>query len=178
MRSLIADILKKQWLLLFIAKTLPCIDYFNHTMRPYLLKWAGVEVSAGCVVHPGIEITSGPLQIGNNSFINNDVRFECTGCVHIGSFCQIGPRVSFETVTHPLELVANQHRPVLSKPISVEDYVWIGSSAIILAGVTIGRGSVVGAGAVVTKDVPAYSLVVGNPARVLRQINNSGNKPS
>jgi acetyltransferase-like isoleucine patch superfamily enzyme len=170
MKALISDILDKHWLLVSSAAVLPCIAYVNHTLRPRLLRWADVDVGEGCVIHPGIEITRGPLSFGNNTFINTDTRFECTGGIHIGAYCQVGPRTSFETVTHSLEPIMGQHRPVSAKPIVIGDYVWIGSNAIILAGVTIGEGSVVAAGAVVTEDVPSYTLVGGVPARAIREI--------
>jgi maltose O-acetyltransferase len=168
--SFVSDIFDKRWVLMAIAATLPCIDYFNHTMRPRLLRWAGVDVAEGCVIHPGIEITRGPLSVGKNTFINTDSRFECTGGIQLGAYCQIGPRTSFESVTHSLEPIVGQHRPVSSEPIVIEDYVWIGSNAIVLAGVTIGEGSVVAAGAVVTENVPAFTVVAGVPARVIRNI--------
>jgi len=175
MKALISDILNKHWLLVATAAVLPCIGYMNYAFRPRLLRWADVDVGEGCVIHPGIEITRGPLSFGNNTFVNTDTRFECTGGIRIGSYCQIGPRTSFETVTHSLEPVMGQHRPLSSNPIIIEDYVWIGSNAIILAGVTIGRGSVVAAGAVVTEDVPDYTLVAGVPARIIRQIERPDN---
>jgi acetyltransferase-like isoleucine patch superfamily enzyme len=81
----------------------------------------------------------------------------------------IGPNVSIITAGHPLE--PSQRRVVtVGKPIVVEKGVWIAAGAIIIGGVTIGEHSVIAAGSVVTKDVPANSLVGGNPARVIRSI--------
>lgn len=87
----------------------------------------------------------------------------------------VGPSVSFYSGTHPLDYrVRNGTRgPESGQPITIEEDCWIGGNATILAGVTIGRGSVVGAGSVVTKSIPPESVAVGNPARVIRNIDTS-----
>ena len=87
----------------------------------------------------------------------------------IGENCQIAPRVSFETSNHGLIYKKNKGRGTFTKPIIVEDEVWIGANAVLTAGVRIGKHSVVAGGSVVTKDVPAYTVVGGNPARILKQ---------
>ncbi|MEE4213008.1 MAG: DapH/DapD/GlmU-related protein [Parvularcula sp.] len=76
---------------------------------------------------------------------------------------------SIATVGHPSEI-----ETILANPIAIEDKVWIGFGATILKGVTIGEGAIVAAGAVVTKDVPPYSIVAGNPARVVRNLAETG----
>lgn len=83
----------------------------------------------------------------------------------------LGPSVQLYTPEHPLD-VETRHRQNLeyALPITIGDNVWIGGNAIVLSGVCIGEGSVVGAGSVVTCDVPAFTLVVGNPARVMRRL--------
>lgn len=83
----------------------------------------------------------------------------------------LGPSVQLYTPEHPLD-VETRHRKELeyALPITIGDNVWIGGNAIVLSGVCIGEGSVVGAGAVVTSDVPPFTLVVGNPARVMRRL--------
>jgi maltose O-acetyltransferase len=90
--------------------------------------------------------------------------------VTIGNDVQIGPRVMFETVSHDLEYVPGRLRKSQTKPIVVEDGVWIGAGAIVTQGVTIGRGAVIAAGAVVTSDVPANTVAGGVPARTIRAI--------
>ena len=142
----------------------------NDTMRPRLLRRAGVDVGRGCVILPGFEMTGGSIKLGQNCFINTNVRFESTGGIQLGAFCQVGPRVCFETVSHPLPPVLNQHRSVIAAPIVIGDYVWVAANATILPGVTIGEGAVIAAGAVVTKDVAAYTVVGGVPAKLLRQV--------
>ena len=81
--------------------------------------------------------------------------------------------MQFLTPTHPLNPVDRAAYWEGGKPINVEDNVWIGGGAIILGGVTIGKNSVIGAGTVVTKDVPANSVVVGNPGRVVRTLDEN-----
>ncbi|KAA6212094.1 sugar O-acetyltransferase [Streptomyces albofaciens JCM 4342] len=106
---------------------------------------------------------------GENVFVNQGCTFMDKGGIRIGNGVMIGPKVSLITGGHPLPLA--ERREYLSfAPIVVEDDVWIGASAVILQGVTIGAGAVVAAGAVVTRDVPARTLVVGVPARVIKAI--------
>lgn len=87
----------------------------------------------------------------------------------------VGPNVSFFSATHPLDPVVRKgtQGPELGKEIHIGDDCWIGGNAIILPGVTLGRGVVVGAGSVVTKSVPAFTVVAGNPAKVLRKIDTA-----
>lgn len=109
--------------------------------------------------------------VGRGTFMNTEVRFGVpVDKVIIGSEVEIGPRVMFETVNHGLKYVPGKGRGVSTKPICVEDRVWIGAGAIILQGVTIGHDAIVAAGAVVTRNVEPYSLVGGVPARLLRKL--------
>ena len=96
----------------------------------------------------------------------------------------IAPNVQIYTATHPIDLnerltpVETQHgteyvRHTYALPVTIEDGCWIGGGTVILPGVSIGKGSVIGAGSVVTKSIPANSLAVGNPCRVIRKINLS-----
>lgn len=101
--------------------------------------------------------------------------------VFIGSFCSIASSVVIQEYYHDHRRVTTYyisknicngdklHDNISKGPIVIEDDVWIGSNSVVLSGVTIGRGSVVGAGSVVVKDIPPYSIAAGNPARVLRK---------
>ncbi len=82
----------------------------------------------------------------------------------------IAPNCSFYTAGHPLEVELRNKGLEYAKPIKVGDNVWIGGNVIVLPGVTIGDNTVIGAGSVVTKDVPSNVLAVGNPCRVIRTI--------
>lgn len=106
---------------------------------------------------------------GENVFVNQGCTFMDKGGIRIGNGVMIAPKASLITGGHPLRL-AERREYLAFAPISVQDDVWIGASATILQGVTIGAGAVVAAGAVVTRDVPARTLVAGVPAQVIKTI--------
>lgn len=112
------------------------------------------------------------VKLGKGVFINWNATFIDTCLITVGSRTLCGPNVSFYSGTHPLDPVVRQGTkgPELGKEIHVGEDCWIGGNVTILPGVNIGRGSVVGAGSVVTKSVPDFTVVAGNPARVLRKI--------
>jgi acetyltransferase-like isoleucine patch superfamily enzyme len=112
------------------------------------------------------------VRLGKNVFINYSSVFVDTCLITVGSRTLVGPNVSFYSGTHPLDPVVRQglRGPELGKEIHIGEDCWVGGHAIILPGVTIGRGCVVGAGSVVTKSVPDFTVVAGNPARVIRKI--------
>src|ERR1700719_3701816 len=109
------------------------------------------------------------ISIGRNVFINQNCTFYDLGGLDISDDVMIGPNVILITTGHPLE-PSQRRAATTGKPIVIEKGVWIAAGAIIIGGVTVGEHSVVAAGSVVTKDVPANSLVGGNPARVIRSI--------
>jgi maltose O-acetyltransferase len=108
--------------------------------------------------------------IGEGSFVNSGATFLDAGGITLGRGVLIGPNVQMLTSYHPLEASARRKALTHARPIVIEDEAWIGGGATILAGVTIGTEAVVGAASVVTKDVPPRTLVVGNPARVVREL--------
>jgi maltose O-acetyltransferase len=113
---------------------------------------------------------------GQNTYIGDHVylNFLCTildnNEVHIGHHVMIGPGVQIYTAAHLLQAETRIQGWEVSKPIVIEDNVWIGGGAILLPGVSIGRNAVVGAGAVIPRSVSANTVVAGNPARVIREI--------
>ncbi|KPM36646.1 hypothetical protein AK830_g9908 [Neonectria ditissima] len=126
-----------------------------------------VAVETPFICDYGYNITIGHhVVIGRNCTINDVCE------VKIGDNCVIGPNVSIFTATLPIDPKKRQggQGPQLGKAITIEQDCWIGGGAIILPGRTIGKGSTVGAGSIVTKDVPPFTIVAGNPARVLRGI--------
>ena len=90
--------------------------------------------------------------------------------VHIGHHVMIGPSVQIYTAAHDLRAEPRIQGWEVARPITIEENVWIGGGAILLPGVTIGRNAVVGAGAVVSRNVPANTVVVGNPAKVIKNL--------
>lgn len=106
--------------------------------------------------------------IGKGVFINSGCRFQDQGGLEIGDGCQIGHNVVIATLNHGL---SPEHRgDTIPARVVLERNVWVGSNATILPGVTVGENAVIAAGAVVTKDVPANTVVGGVPARVIRTI--------
>ncbi len=108
------------------------------------------------------------ITIGKNVFINSGCHFQDQGGITIGDDSLIGHNVVLATINHDLEPEKNRKNHYA--PITIGKHVWIGSNATVLAGVTIGDWAVVAAGAVVTKDVPAYTVVGGVPAKVLKKV--------
>ncbi|WP_067450516.1 sugar O-acetyltransferase [Nocardia alba] len=106
---------------------------------------------------------------GDNVFVNQGCTFMDKGGIRIGNGVMIAPKVSLITGGHPLPL-AERREYLCFAPIVIEDDVWIGTAAVITQGVSIGAGTVVAAGAVVTHDVPAGVVVAGVPARVIKKI--------
>lgn len=109
------------------------------------------------------------ISVGDRSSVGLDASLH--GPVTVGRDVMMGPEVLIYALSHAtgrtdIPMIDQGDRP--PNPVTIEDDVWIGARAIILPGVTIGRGSVVGAGAVVTKSVPEYSVVAGNPARIVK----------
>lgn len=108
------------------------------------------------------------ITIGKDVFINSGCHFQDQGGITIGDGSLIGHNVVLATINHDLR--PSQKRKNHYAPITIGNNVWIGSNAVILPGVTIGEWAVVAAGAVVTKDVPPYTVVGGTPARIIKQV--------
>jgi len=110
------------------------------------------------------------IHIGARTFINFGMVALDVARIQIGDDVQIGPRVQLLTPTHPMEAEARRAKWEAGAPITIEDNVWLAGGVIVCPGVTIGRDTVVGAGSVVTRDLPAGTLAVGAPARVVRML--------
>lgn len=131
------------------------------------IKNVGGEVRAeNILLYPGSRLSAeqgGKLSIGNGTYLNRGAEVIAWERVEIGRDCMIGwDALIMDTDLHPVG-----DRPLRNAPVVLHDNVWIGCRAIVLKGVTIGEGSIVSAGSIVTKDVPAYTVVGGQPARVL-----------
>ena len=110
------------------------------------------------------------IHIGSESFINFNVSMIDVGEIRIGDKVLIGPGTGLFTAIHPIDPEIRATGVESSKPIVIEDKVRIGGNVTILPGVKIGRGAIIGAGSVVTKDIPEMTIVAGNPAKVIRKI--------
>lgn len=109
------------------------------------------------------------IRLGRNVFINQGCQLNDIGGIEIEDDVMIGPGVRLITSGHPVD-PASRRTGITAAPIRIERNVWIGAGATILQGVTVGADSVIGAGTVVTKDVPAATLTVGVPAKVVRHL--------
>ena len=126
---------------------------------------------AGIDFRPPIRIDYGArLVIGDRTFINADLMVIGGGEVTIGTDCLIGPRCSIYTPNHAEDIARRLDGWELPKPVTIGNNVWIGGSVTITPGVTIGDHSIIGAGSVVTRDVPAGVVAAGNPCRVIRPL--------
>jgi maltose O-acetyltransferase len=129
------------------------------------------SVGEGAEVKPPFYCDYGVhISVGDRFFANYDcVILDCNE-VRIGDGVLFGPKVQVYTATHPLDPASRREGWEMAHPITVEDDVWIGGGAILCPGVRIGAGTTVGAGSVVTRDLPAGVLAAGNPCRVLREL--------
>ena len=122
--------------------------------RPLYANWGGSHV-----------------HMGSNIYANFNLTLVDDGHIYIGDWVKFGPNVTIVTAGHPV-LPELREDPALqfNKDVHIGDCVWIGAGVIVLPGVTIGKNSVIGAGSVVTKDIPENVVAVGNPCRVMRKI--------
>ena len=128
-------------------------------------------VGDGTVVMPQFTCDYGyNIRLGRNVFINYHCIFLDCAPIDIGNDVQLGPAVQLYTAQHPLEADVRRSGLESAQPIRIGNDVWIGGGAVVLPGVTIGDRSVVGAGSVVVRSVPADCVAVGNPARVVRAL--------
>jgi acetyltransferase-like isoleucine patch superfamily enzyme len=128
----------------------------------------GVSLNGTVVPIELVTYTSGSIEIGHHTFINYGSSIAARASVKIGSHCHLG-HYAFVMDNDQHDVVRHMELP-RSDPVIVEDHVWIGSKAIVLPGVRIGSRAVIGAGSIVTKDVPPRCVAAGNPARVLRHL--------
>ena len=110
------------------------------------------------------------IEIGENFYSNHNLVILDTTKVKFGDNVFIGPNCGFYTAGHPLDVIQRNKGLEYAKPIEVGDNVWFGGNVVVLPGVKIGNNSVIGAGSVVTKDIPDNVVAVGNPCKVLKNI--------
>ncbi len=159
--------------LLFAPRLAEFVPIRVHGWPKLIRRHGTVRIGERTTIWPGVKLTSlgrdpaqpARLTIGSRCSVGDRTQIHCCQQVQIGDYVLISWDVNI--------LENNFHTTtdggIVSAPVIIEDRVWIGCRALILSGVTIGEGSVIAAGAVVSKDVPAGSLVAGNPARVIRE---------
>lgn len=139
----------------------------RHTLLQQLLG----QIGQNSIIEPPFHCSYGQnISLGDQVYLN----FLCTildnNKVHIGNYVMIGPPVQIYTAAHPLQAESHIHGREIAKLIVIEDNGWVGGGAILLPGVRISRNAVVGAGAVVTRNVLPNTVVAGNPARVIKEV--------
>lgn len=138
--------------------------------RRALLREAFAEVGEGAIVRPPFHCDYGyNISLGAGVFLNFNCVVLDVAKVTIGAKTQIGPGVQILAADHPRDPALRARMLERGRPIAIGANVWIGGGALVLPGVTIGDHAIVGAGAVVTRDVPAHRVAVGNPARLKRR---------
>lgn len=152
----------------FIAMKLRWTGYIpSHYFRRFVYRFWGIKIGSGSTIHMGAVFYYPPnIKIGKDTIIGENVVLDGRAPLNIGDHVDIASEVMIYNSQHDTseEDFADVEKAVL-EPVNIEDYVFIGPRAIILPGVTIKKGAVVGAGAVVTKDVPEFTIVGGVPAK-------------
>ena len=159
---------------------LKCLDRlydFNQTRplemekRSALLKEILAEVGENCYVEPPLHANWGiHTHFGRNVYANFNLTLVDDTDIFVGDSVMFGPNVVVATAGHPIDPELRRKVAQFNVPVRIGSNVWIGAGAILLPGVTVGENSVIGAGSVVTHDIPPNVVAVGNPCRVLREI--------
>ena len=137
----------------------------------YLLAQVLGHVGEGVDIRPPLRVDYGHnISIGDGSWVNYGMTVLDVAPVTIGADVLIGPNCSLYTAIHPREPGPRRAKWESAAPITLEDNVWLGGSVVVCPGVTIGENSIIGAGAVVTRDIPANCIAVGNPAHVIKDL--------
>lgn len=156
---------------------------YNHTRpsesqkREQILKKLLAEIGENCYIEPPLHANWGKYtHFGSNVYANFNLTLVDDTDIFVGDNVMIGPNVVIATAGHPVNPALRLQAAQFNISVHIGNNVWIGAGAIVLPGVHIGDNSVIGAGSIVTKDIPANVVAVGNPCRVLREINERDQK--
>lgn len=162
-------------------RQLACLDVlydFNHTRpseikkRTQLMQQLFAEIGEGCYIEPPLHANWGKhTHLGTNVYVNFNLTLVDDTHIYIGNNVMIGPNVTIATAGHPIDPQRRQQVTQFNIPVIIGNNVWIGASCVILPGVLIGDNTVIGAGSVVTKNIPSNVVAMGNPCKVSREIN-------
>lgn len=170
-----------------VQEQLKCLDLlydFNQTRpleqekRSELLKEMFAEIGEDCYIEPPLRANWGGKNVhfGNGVYANFNLTLVDDGDIFVGNNVMFAPNVVIASATHPIHPELRRKQAQYNLPIHIGNNVWIGANSVILPGVNIGDNSVIGAGSIVTKDIPSNVVAVGNPCRVLREINENDMK--
>lgn len=140
--------------------------------RNKLLKDTFGDIGNNCYIEPPFHANFGGKNVhfGNNIYANFNLTLVDDTHIYVGDNTMFGPNVTVVTATHPISPILRKKQYQYNLPVHIGKNCWIGAGAIILPGTTIGDNSIIGAGSIVTKDIPKNVVAVGNPCRILRQI--------
>ena len=139
--------------------------------RQTLLRQIFEDMGEGCYIEPPLHANWGShTHLGNKVYANFNLTLVDDTHIYIGDNVMFGPNVTLCTAGHPIEPELRRQVYQYNFPIHIEENVWIGAGVIVLPGVTIGKNSVIGAGSVVTRDIPENVVAMGTPCRVARPI--------
>ncbi len=161
------------------AKAKDLMYEFNHSKPSETEKRAGLqkeifgEIGDHCILQQPITVMRGKtVHIGDYCYFNSNAFFVDDSDIYIGDWVLFGPNVTISTTGHPIDPDLRGTGAMYSFPVHIGNKVWIGSNVVIMPGVTIGDNAVIGAGSVVTKDVPSGVVAFGNPCKVHRKIDD------
>ena len=165
-------------------KALELLYDFNQTRpseqekREKILKKMFAEIGDDCYIEPPFHANWGGKNVhfGNGVYANFNLTMVDDCDIFVGNNVMFGPNVTVSAGTHPIHPELRSKQAQYNIPIHIGNNVWIGANSVILPGVNIGDNSVIGAGSIVTKDIPSNVVAVGNPCRVLREINENDMK--
>ena len=142
--------------------------------RAQMLKEMFAQIGDGCYIEPPLHANWGGRHVhfGKNIYANFNLTLVDDTHIYVGDFTMFGPNVTVATAGHPILPELRERGYQYNASVRIGKNCWIGAGAIILPGITIGDNVVIGAGSVVTKDIPSNVVAVGNPCRILREIND------
>lgn len=166
-----------------LEEQLACLDRlytFNQTRptelerRQALLREMFAEVGENCYIEPPLHTNFGGRHVhfGRQVYANFNLTLVDDTHIYVGDFTQFGPNVVLATAGHPIDPELRERYYQYNAPVRIGRNCWLGANVVVVPGVTIGDNVVVGAGSVVTKDLPSNVVAVGNPCRILREVND------
>ena len=146
--------------------------------RKAMLKEMFAEIGEGCYIEPPFHANFGGKHVhfGKNIYANFNLTLVDDTHIYVGDYTMFGPNVTVATAGHPILPELRKEGYQYNASITIGKNCWIGAGAIILPGITIGDNVVIGAGSIVTKDIPSNVVAVGNPCKVLREVNEHDKK--
>ena len=140
--------------------------------RDAMLKEMFAEIGEGCYIEPPLHSNMGGhhVHFGKNVYANYNLTLVDDTHIYVGDCTMFGPNVTIATAGHPIDPTLRERGLQYNMPVRIGRNCWLGAGVIVMPGVTIGDNTVIGAGSVVTKDIPSGVVAVGNPCRVLRQV--------